>query len=555
MHKVRTGFLALLLIAAAAVGQAQTSETQSNATLQSGKESYSNLLTARVRADKLSANEHWKQYVVDGKLRLSLREAIVLTLENNSDIQVEETAIETQKFNVLSNHQIFDPLLQSNLNINRSSSPTFSQLQSGTSVSNALSQTGQLSYTQLFSPGTTFIATLNSAKSSNNSSYDLFNPYYNSSFNMQFTQPLLRNAGKFATTASLTIARRSLQQSKANFEAQINNTIQQVIQQYWNVINARGTLDVQRKSLKLAEVSFARDKRSLELGALPPLDIYQSQSEEAARKVQVIQAEYSLQQAEESLRYTLGADQDAQWSGLEVELTEAPQPPGELLNIDLSQALAEALQNRPEIESVHDALINDETGIRLAKNQLRPNLSFTGFYEGNGIGGDQRDTNTGKVIAAGGFNASMNQTFGFGFPGYGGALTLNLPLRNSAAKASLGNALVSRTQEMYVNRRTRESITREVKNAVHELEEAKSALTAGATSYDLAQKTLAANQRKYELGTEDNFFVLDAQNKMALAELSLLQAQINYQFALADVGHATGDLLTPYQMQIRDLQR
>src|SRR5579859_2369105 len=105
---------------------------------QSG-ESYRALLTAKVRSGKLPASDRLKSYVENGKLRLSLRDAILLTLENNSNIQIEETQIESQKFTLLSAYQLFDPLLQSSLNINRNSYPSFSQLQGvGTSTSSAV---------------------------------------------------------------------------------------------------------------------------------------------------------------------------------------------------------------------------------------------------------------------------------------------------------------------------------------------------------------------------------------------------------------------------------
>jgi outer membrane protein TolC len=553
MRSLCTGILMLPLLAGSVTAWGQDNAVQTAAPRKQA-ESYSKLLTAHVKVDHLPVNQHWKGYVENGKLRLSLRDAIVLMLENNSNIQVQEAGIEAQKFNLLSAHQSFDPLLTSSLNISRSSSPIYSQLQgaNSTAVANSLTQTGTVSYQQLFSPGTTVVASLSSQKFSTNNSYNVFNPYYNSTFSMQFTQPLLSNAGRLATTAPLVIARRALDQSKSEFEAQVNGAVLQLIQQYWNAIEARDGLDVQQKSLKLAEVSYARDKRALELGALPPLDIYRSQSEVAARKLQVIQAENSLQQADEALRILLGAEQDEQWSGMELALTESPQPQGDLFSIDLAQALAEALEHRPEIDLARSVLANDETSIRLAKNQARPNLSLNGFYQSSGLGGNQIDSATGKTIA-GGFGSSMNQTFGFGYPGYGGTLSLSLPVRNSAAKARLGSALVSRKQDQYSNRNTRESITREVKDAVHQLEEAKQALIAGSDSFDLAQKTLSADQRKFELGTETNFFVLDSQTRLAQAELSLLQGQVDYRMAVAAVGHATGDLLTPYRVQIHEL--
>jgi outer membrane protein len=522
-------------------------------------ESYRGLLTQQVRTGKMAPPEHLKDYIRNGKLSLSLRDAILLTLENNSNIRIEETQIETQKFTLLGAYQVFDPLIQSSLNVNRYSSPGYSQLQgvgdSSNSTLNSLSQTGQVSYTQTFSTGTNILMGVSSNKISTNSSFYYFNPYFSSSLNLQFTQPLLRNAGRFANTALLIIARRTLQQSLASFEGEVNDSILLVVQQYWAAVQARGTLDVQRQSLKLAEVSYDRDKRALELGALPPLDIYRSQSEVAARRVQVIQSEYALTQSEEALRLTIGADQDLQIHALGLDLTEKPESDAVLQEIDASATLATALENRPEIEAAKDALAIDDTGIRLAQNHLKPDLSLTGFYQSSGLGGNQYNLANGQLLLPGGLGSSFTQLFGFGYPGYGATLTLNLPVKNRAAQSALGTALVSRTHDQYSSRGIREQITQEVNIALHQFEEAKLALEAGKVSFDLAQKSLASDQRKYELGAETNFFVLDSQTKLAQAELILLQTQVNYRVALAAVGHATGNLLDPYHVKIAGLSK
>lgn len=547
MKFIRFVMVSLLALVAVLPARAQSAE------------SYRGMLTARVRADKLPPPQHLKDYVRDGKLSLGLRDAILLTLENNSSVQMDETAIEAQKFALLGQFQLFDPALQSSLIVNRYSSPTYSQLQgvgiAGNSTLNTLTQTGQVSYTQTFAPGTNVVASISSSKSSTNSSYNYFNPYYNSVLSFTFTQPLLRGAGRFANTALVKIARRSLAQSRSTFEAEVNDAILQVIDQYWSAVQARGALDVQQKSLKLAEASYERDKRSLELGALPPLDIYRSQSEVAARKVEVIQAAYALTQAEEALRFAIGADRDPQLNALEFNLTEKPQTDGELENIDAEAALTQALSQRPELDAVKDSLANDETSIRLAHNQLEPNLSLQGFYQSSGLGGNEYNLLTGAFLASGGFGSSMSQLFGFGYPGYGGTLSLTLPIRNRGGQATLGNALVSRTHDLYAGGQIREQITREVHDAVHQLDEARMALAAGKASFELAQKTLASEQRKYELGAETNFFVLDAQTRLAQAELILLQTQVNYRIALTAVGHSSGDLLASYRVQIAELSR
>jgi outer membrane protein len=519
-------------------------------------ESYSALLTQQVRSGKLSPPAHVQDYVINGRLHLRLQDAVRLALESNSNIRIEETQVEAQKFSLLGAYKPFDPLVQSSANVNRYSYSGVSQLQ-GVGETNAalntLSQTVQTSYTQTFMTGTNIFAGFSSNRSSTNNSFYFLNPYVNSTVTLQFTQPLLRNAGRFANTAPLIIARRVLQQSRAGFEAQVNDAILQVVTEYWTVVQARGSFDVEQRSLALAESSYQHDKRALELGALPPLDIYRSQSEVAARRLQAIQSEYVLKQAQEAFRFTIGVDQDPALAALELDLVEKPEPEGEIENVDPVEILGKALIARPEIAAANDALANDETSIRLAHNALKPDLSLTGFYQTNGIGGNQYDLNTGKLISQGGLGASINQMFDFGFPGYGGTLTLNLPIRNRAAKANLGTALVARRHDLYTSQITREEIVRQVKDSVHLLEEAKLTLAAGKESLELAQKSLAADQRKYELGAETNFFVLDSQTKLAQSELSLLQTQINYQIARATVDRATGSLLEPYHVQITEL--
>ena len=241
MKLMRFGFLFLLAMATTATIEAQA---------QSG-ENYRSMLTARVRSQTLPPSSHMKAYIQDGKLRLGVRDAILLALENNSEIQIEETQIETNKFFLLQAFQPFDPLLQSSLNINRSSNPSYTQLQgvgqTGAGVFNSLNQIGQVSYTQMFSTGTNVQATILSGRSSTNSSFYFFNPYYSSSLNLQFTQPLLRNGGRFANTSQIKIARKALSQSRWTFEANVNDLIQQVVIQYWAAVQARSALDVQNR--------------------------------------------------------------------------------------------------------------------------------------------------------------------------------------------------------------------------------------------------------------------------------------------------------------------
>ncbi len=511
---------------------------------------YHDIATPRILSNKLPSPEHLKNYVVDGKLRLSLRDAVVLTLENNSFVHVQETQIDFSKFALLAAHSLFDPTVGGSYNVNSAAFPPSTALQgTGTAAVNSTTQTAQLSYSETFWTGTNVQASFNSTNSQTNSNFSFLNPSISSTLNFQLIQPLLRNGWWFANTAPLVIARRNLEQSKANFAAEVSNNILQAASQYWAVVEARGSLDVAKQSLDAAETSYKRDKRALELGALPPLDIYRSESGVASRRVQVIQAEYALKQAEDALRLTIGADQDLYFEALDLELTEPPEPQGDLLTIDNATALQTALVKRPEFQATRAALAADDTRIHLAHNHLLPELDLTGLYASNGVGGTQ------FIAGQRTTTSSVNQLFGFNFPTYGAQLSLSLPIRNRAAKAELGTALVSRRNDLYNDRQWREQVTLDVRNAVHQLEEAKLSIAAGKEAVDLAKKNAAAEQRKYELGNGTIFLVLEAQTELAAAEQSLLQANVGYRLAVAGLDHATGQLLEPYQIQIADLTR
>jgi outer membrane protein TolC len=515
-------------------------------------ESYRDFATPQVRSDQLAAPEHLRNYVAEGKLRLALRDAIVLALENNSMVRVQETQIDSAKFTLLGAHQPFDPVITTFYNVNSSSSAPFSQLQGTGAASTFISTTqiAQFTYSETFATGTNVQAGLGSNNNYTNNSFYLYNPYITSLLNFQITQPLLKNAWRFANQAPLVIARRNVDVSRSTFAAQVSNNVLQAVGQYWAVVEARGNLEVAQRSMEAAEATYKHDKRALELGALPPLDIYRSESQVASRRVQVIQSEYALKQAEDSLRMTIGADQDPNVQALDLELTEKPEPEGELRTTDTATALQQALTKRPELDAVHAALSRDQTSIRLAHNHLLPQLDLTGAYASNGLGGTQF-TDAGIKQTS----SSMNQLFGFTYPTYYAQLSLTLPLKNRAAKAEMGSALVSRRSDLYTERQTREQVMLDVSNAVHQLEQAKLSIAAGKESLDLAKKTLAAEQRKYELGSQTIFFVLEAQTELANAELSLLQAEVSYQIAVASVDHATGALLEPYHVQIAELTR
>jgi len=87
------------------------------------RESYHDMATSQVRSDKLGMPEHLKSYVTEGKLRLGLRDAVVLTLENNSFVRIQETQVDFSKFALLGAHAPFDPAVTGSYITSNSTSP------------------------------------------------------------------------------------------------------------------------------------------------------------------------------------------------------------------------------------------------------------------------------------------------------------------------------------------------------------------------------------------------------------------------------------------------
>src|SRR6266404_3406295 len=535
MRVVRLSFAAIVLMAMCCAGtKAQNSTIH---------ERFFGISGRQKPATPLPAPQGLADHVVEGKLVLTLGDSIRLALSNNTDIRLDHAQIEFAQNNLRRTHGPFDPLATSSFADNRTKTPTITQIQ-GAPILDTLSQTTTFGYSQLFQTGTNFQTSFNSNKLSTNDSLSLLNPSLSSNLQFTVTQPLLKNFGLFPNRAPILIAQRNLKQARANFQGEVNDVILQIVANYWNVVLARENLTVQKKSLEEAEKSYDRDKKALSLGALPPLDIYRSQSQVATRRVGVIQAEYSLKQAEDQFRRGVGADLDPAIRVLDLDLTDRPEPTGELPSTDIATALTRALANRPELDRVHEQLASDELSVRLAHNNLKPDLELSGFYAGNGVAENS------PVSGNTGVYNSLSQVFHFTYPAYGASLSLTLPIKNHSGEANLADALVSRTRDQYQERQTNQSITLEVTQAVHSLEEAKLTMEAAKVAVDLARDTLHADERKYELGAEAVFFVLDAQTQLAQAELNLIQAQISYQLAVAQLDHATGDLLEHHQVQI-----
>ncbi|MDP3000404.1 MAG: TolC family protein [Bryobacterales bacterium] len=493
-----------------------------------------------------------QDFVADNTLELSLRAYLELVLLNNTDIEIQRLSVERDKNSILRAYGVFDPILTGSFNSTRTKNPASDAL-AGAATQNTLNQPVDFTYRQQLETGTTYNVGFSGSKFSTNSAFATFNPSLTSRLNIGFTQPLLRNRGSDIVRLPITIARSRMKATEFTSRDQIMRLLVTAENNYWAVINARESLRVAQENLKLNDASLKRAQRELELGALSPLEIYRPQADFARAEINVSQARFRLIQSEDVLRRQIAADLDPDIRRLPIRLTESVLPPADDKEIDREPAVERGLAMRPDFRASLVNLETDDLTIKQATNSLRPDLSLTGSYSASGRGGNffQRtnvfggDGGASSLIrmTPGGFGDALNQVFNFNYPVYAFGLTLRLPIRDRAASAALADALLGKRLDALRQRSLEQSIRQEILNAVSDVESSKASVKLAIVNRDLAQQALDAEQKKYELGVNTIFFVLDAQQRLVEAENQLVTTSVQYRRNALTLLRSTGELL------------
>jgi outer membrane protein len=496
-----------------------------------------------------------QERVHDGKLYLHVKDFLALLLKNNTEINIARLDVLSSADQILGAKAPFDPSVTASFNNTRSLTSQSSQI-GGAPELDFLSQTTQMNYQQLLESGQTVSVGFNASRASTNSEFNFLNPYISTSTFFQVTQPLWQGRTNLQFKAPLMIARTQLLITSDQTEARIADMVAAAASQYWDAVQSRDNIKVQQQAYDLAQKQYERDKLSLDLGALPSLDIFQSQSQLAQRKVAVIQAQYSYRDALDGLRRLIGADLNPDTRNIEIVLEDdpvavvAPVPRTE-------EAISGALQKRPELSAVRRHQGVNDLNARVARDSMVPRVDLQAFGGGNGLGGvfnpnalllagtgsGTPGTTAASIPPTTGLGDALHQAFAFQSPTYGFALNVTLPVRNSSAEQSLADALVSRARDRYTERQIEQQVIQQVKLADNEIQSSAAQIEAAKTARDLAQKNVQAEQQKYELGGVTAFEVLDAQTRLAAVESSLLQAYVGYQKTLIAYERAVWTLL------------
>jgi len=492
-----------------------------------------------------------KDFVVDGKLELSLKNYLALVMANNTDIQLQLLSVEVPRNAMETALGAWDPKAAASFSATRATTLPLSATtaQNVNALAKSLNQPYSLAYTQTLPEGLQYQAQFFGAKTYSTNSFSSYNPALTANMRVSVTQPLLQNRGTYVNRIPLMQAQVGYKASQEQQKQQLLTLVETAENAYWNVVSACENLKVAEAGRTNADEFLKYMQKQLDLGALSPLDIYNPQQSLAAAELTVSQARFSLAQAEHALRRQMGADLDPDVRTLPIVLTESVDPgPAGFISIDREQKIELALMNHPAIRQAVEKMDLDDLGIQSAKNGLLPNLSLSMSYQATGTGGIYFPSSslfggTAGVPVVGGITEAFSQMFGLGYPTYFASLNLTLPIRNRAASAAMANALVQKKTDALNLRNEQQAIRLNILTAISKLEGAEEQLKLARIQLGFAQKNLDAENTKFQLGSEINQNVINAQQVLVQAESAVVTNQVGVRLNLLNLLTQTGELL------------
>jgi len=508
-------------------------------------------------------------------LRLNLDRALRLALENNLDIAVFDYDRRIARENITTQRGAFDARIDvgipgatavvgavgqtapavGGLGFSGSKTPASSFL-SGADVNESDGYNTQAQVFQKFDFGLSYQLAYNVNRTITNSTFVTLNPSWGNTLGFAFAQPLLKGRGKESAGAQLLLARANASVSDENFRSQVNTILFNVVQAYWETVFSERNHAVAEQSLSLAQDQLERTRAQVEVGMIAPVEETQAEVAVAQRRNDLIVARNGLQNAIDNLRALLKAQSLPGGWDTEIDVTEAPEI--EIEEADIAEAIETALANRPEIATARAQIAARTVEVRATNNGLLPSLDLVGGLSFNGIGGTQQvfDPSSGfppDVIGEipGGYLDAASQLFGFDYGTWRVGVNFSMPIGNNAAKGAYAQATLNEDKARTELDRTEQQTILEVRQAVRAVSDAGELVTTTRATRELAERQLAIEQDRFDVGMSTNFEVLTFQDDLAQSQVQELRAVINYRLARAALARVTGAIAMNYGVQVQ----
>jgi outer membrane protein TolC len=446
----------------------------------------------------------------------------------------------------------YDPIIKATVYNDHTSQLLTNQVTLGVPIYHLNTNLFNVSYTQAFATGTSLAVQWNNSRQTSNSPENGLNPVLNTSTGVQIVQPLLAGFGLGPNLRFLRIARTNQKISNIAFRAQVSATVTQICRIYWDLVSAYETEQVGERSVAFATETLNTSRKQLELQAIPEMDVLKAEGELASREQDLTVARTNLELQELYMKNAITRSLE------DPILEEIPVIPVdhiggqvEAISEPVQDMIAAALKNRPELQESALFQQNSELSRKSARNALLPALSLYGFYNGTGAGGVANQGS--KIVAPGGYGGALEDALNGSSPEYQVGFQLSVPLRNRAAKAEQDRTELEYRQSQVYLEELKKQIRIEVRSARYALEQGASRIVAARKARDLAQRTLDIMQKEQKLGAGSNQQTLTAEHDLALSESALVAAETAYEKARIEVRRVTGSVLEGYGISISDV--
>src|SRR5579863_8239995 len=417
-----------------------------------------------VERSVLSNSPRLEQLVSDGKLQLTLQDAVELALENSVDIAVQRYypwiaddsilkasagsfgfgtpgasfASSTASINPFSfNIFTFDPIVTSSVSIVDIATPINNPFLSGTGASSLAALTSHSTqfnnqYSQTFETGTNMSVNWNNTRSSS-SAANFFNPAIQSTLSVSISQPLLNGFGLSVNTRNIRIAKNNRKIADWAFAQQAITTVTNTVTAYWELAFARENVSVQQQAVTVAQKLYEDNKKQLEIGSMAPLDVTRAESELATDRQNLIVAKTVQLQDEQILKNAISRDPLAP-SVINVEIItlDAPKQPEAVEAASFEEAIKEAFAKRPDLQEQLLNLKNSDIDVKATRNALLPSATLGAFYQSVGLAGNSPINGTSTIVSSGVpiVDANGNPVFVSGLPIF--ESTLDTPVKGTS---------------------------------------------------------------------------------------------------------------------------
>ncbi len=282
----------------------------------------------------------------------------------------------------------FDPQLTGTLQLDKNNTESTSAL-SPVPVLAQNTYTSNFGYTQGFQWGTTVTGAFNNSHLTTNNPTSLLSPSLASNFQFRVTQNLLQGFGLLPNTRFIRIARNNREISDVAFRLQVITTVDQIENMYWDLVYAYENVRVQQESLTYGQKALDDSKRQAQVGTVPPIQVVSAESIVSTDQQNLIVAQNNLQLQQLLIKNAISRSiEDPVLAEADVIPTSTMQVPQEEAVVPTQDLINDALHHRAELVESRIDLNSRDINNKAVRNAMLPTLDAFAYYGGSGVGGN-----------------------------------------------------------------------------------------------------------------------------------------------------------------------